>query len=112
MATSVDGGRSLTRSTLPADLTKLQSPGGAPTQAYTVTPTEPASLDHITREVGEQPARARIAEATDLAVLVARVGPAGGGIREIYAPKGKPLPSQEPDARGGHAHDPTARRTT
>lgn len=87
-------------------------PGGVATLHANSAPAALARLEQLTMEVCETPPRALIAEAIDLVVFVERGGPAGRRIPEIYAPKGKPLPSQEPDARGGHAHDPTARRTT
>ena len=87
-------------------------PGGVATLHANSAPAALARLEQLTMEVCETPPRALIAEAIDLVVFVERGGPAGRRIPEIYAPKGKPLPSQEPDARGGHAHDQTARRTT
>ncbi len=87
-------------------------PGGVATLHANSAPAALARLEQLTMEVCETPPRALIAEAIDLIVFVERGGPAGRRIPEIYAPKGLPPSSQEPDARGGHAHDPTARRTT
>jgi len=85
-------------------------PGGVATLHANSAPAALARLEQLTMEVCETPPRALIAEAIDLIVFVERGGPAGRRIPEIYAPKGMSLPSQEPAARGGHAHDPTARR--
>ncbi|HOZ29247.1 MAG TPA: ATPase, T2SS/T4P/T4SS family, partial [Hyphomonadaceae bacterium] len=87
-------------------------PGGVATLHANSAPAALARLEQLTMEVCETPPRALIAEAIDLIVFVERGGPAGRRIPEIYAPKGMSLASQDPAARGGHAHDPTARRTT
>ena len=85
-------------------------PGGVATLHANSAPAALARLEQLTMEVCETPPRALIAEAIDLIVFVERGGPAGRRIPEIYAPKGMSLASQDPAARGGHAHDPTARR--
>ena len=85
-------------------------PGGVATLHANSAPAALARLEQLTMEVCETPPRALIAEAIDLIVFVERGGPAGRRIPEIYAPKGMSLASQDPAARGGHAHDPTPRR--
>ncbi len=84
-------------------------PGGIATLHANSAQAAIARLEQLTMEVCETPPRALIAEAIDLVVFVERGGPAGRRIPEIFAPKGNsPLP-QEPNARGGHAHDTSNR---
>jgi type IV secretion system protein VirB11 len=80
-------------------------PGGIATLHANSAQAAIARLEQLTMEVCETPPRALIAEAIDLVVFVERGGPAGRRIPEIYAPKGNPPPSQDPVARGGHAHN-------
>jgi P-type conjugative transfer ATPase TrbB len=82
-------------------------PGGIATLHANSAQAALARLEQLTLEVCETPPRALIAEAVDLIVFIERGGPAGRRIPDIYAPKGKPFASQEPAARGGHAHDPS-----
>ncbi|RYD92638.1 MAG: P-type conjugative transfer ATPase TrbB, partial [Sphingomonadales bacterium] len=87
-------------------------PGGVATLHANSAQAAIARLEQLTMEVCETPPRALIAEAIDMIVFIERGGPAGRRIREIHAPKTGRSHAQDPDARGGDAHEPTNRRDT
>ncbi len=82
-------------------------PGGIATLHANSAPAALARLEQLTMEVCETPPRALIAEAIDLVVFIERGGPAGRRIPEIFAPKLTPAGTQDPAARGPHAHSPS-----
>jgi type IV secretion system protein VirB11 len=80
-------------------------PGGIATLHANSARAALARLEQLTMEVCETPPRTLIAEAVDLVVFIARGGPAGRRIPEIFAPKlGH---ARDPAARGGDALDHT-----
>jgi type IV secretion system protein VirB11 len=78
-------------------------PGGIATLHANSAQAALARLEQLTMEVCETPPRTLIAEAVDLIVFIARGGPAGRRIPQIFAPKLGP--ARDPAARGGDALD-------